>query len=60
VIAELIKQTGVIARISFLDCWSSKAIKQAETWHDGVVELHKDDDGNAHVGVDDAEQRAEA
>ena len=38
----------------------SKTIKQTNAWRNDIVELHEDDDRDAHVRVDDAEQRAES
>ena len=37
----------------------SKAIKQTKPWRNGIVELHQDDERDAHVRVNDAEQHAE-
>src|SRR6266568_88531 len=36
-----------------------QTIKRTNPRRDGVVELHEDDECDTHVGVDDAEQRAE-
>ena len=37
-----------------------KTIKTTNLWRNSIVELHEDDERDAHVGVEDAEQQAES